>query len=389
MCPVSLFNAAPIVTNQYCVVHFSEDFDSTGARIAPKIRDYLAHNEFNFHKARLLGDILQYSASNLSNSEIIQKIDLVDHLQQFYSRNPKPEILNGIRFIATHKIATGGQGVVLLARREGEEEDGNRYVLKIPLSVKKTHLKRTLYEYMLQQHAYSLLKGTCTVPEPIGLIKKRIGTSEAYIQVGRFQAMYPGATASIQLVDAMRHHRRCPLLTIRQWRDVCLSLITAFETLQANDIYHNDIKPNNILLRFYENNVEPVIIDFGLASRSNNHMWCKNADGTISFKRKRTEEERLRDVPYICPILCQQKNPIPTCDLFSVVYMIEGVATCVQLPTIASYCDMYVQYNPLARPGFQEVFDVMKKYFHAELHGGVVVEEREGNVMSYTVSKGK
>ena len=299
------------------------------------------------------------------------------HLQQYYNTEEKyPPILKGEEFRVTHKVAKGGQGSVVLAKFVNDEDEA-KYVLKIQHSRNEGKDRDLLFEYMLQEEAHSLLKGSCTVPEPIGFIRQHAEPPYGYIMVARFVPLYPGASNSVILKTAALKHKETPLLSIKDWRDIFLSLITAFETLQAHDIYHNDVKDNNIILRFYENNIEPVIIDFGLATRNYSHKAFTNPDGSETYFRKRSKEVREKDRPYLCPVLFEQRDPIATSDLYGVSYLLWAFGHHLNLPIVYAAMAEYRAIEPTRRPGFQSFFQQVNNAFQWELQKGTEAVEED------------
>ena len=335
------------------------------------IREYLRELE------KLPADhfALPTECNRLDDIKYMKKIvDASNQLRQYYTTEEKyPPLLKGEEFKTTHKVARGGQGSVVLAKLVNDEDE-ERYVLKTRHDRSEGKDRELLFEYMFQEQAHSLLKGSCTVPEPIGIIRQHAEPPYGYIMVARFVPLYPGASNNVILKRAAVKHRENPLLSLKDWRRVFLSLITAFETLQANDIYHNDVKSNNILLRFYENNIEPVIIDFGLATRSINHRkTAMNPDKTRSFYTKRPRADIDKERPYICPILYEEESPIATSDLYGVSYIIWFVGNQLQLPVLFGLMQQYRQDEPRDRAGFKSFFKQVDNAFKWEFCKGVEI----------------
>ena len=180
-----------------------------------------------------------------------------------------PKILNGAHYKVTSVVGRGSQGLVMLARNTA---DGKLYVIKMSNRLSNPNVVyRFLKEFMFQEHAHSVLQGTCAVPEPKGFIRVEEGGGIIYMMVSEFCSVIPDAEAALSMNQAIKEHmNHKPILSLTEWRDVCVSLIDAVNTLQSNDIYHIDLKTDNILLQFIDDTVHPVIIDFGISVRRNN-----------------------------------------------------------------------------------------------------------------------
>ena len=359
----------------------------------PGIREYLERSLEELPQDHFDFPTGTRKATDINYMERIINRSRNEQLQKYYDRQEKyPKILKGADFTATHTIAKGGYGEVVLAKyrrdREGEED---KYVLKINLKEERYVDEDVLFEYMFHEQAHRALKdSSCTVPEPIGIFRKKQEKPYCYIIVSRFIPIYPGTVNTLTLGDAAEYHYRKPLISLKDWRNICLSLITAFETLQAIDIYHNDVKDNNVLVRCYENHVEPVIIDFGLATRSISHYQRINDDGSISYYRKRPKEVYEEERPYYCPILFHQKDPLPTSDLHGVAYMIRTVSSCVKFPIVKEVVTEYRKAEPAEREDAQSLFQKVSDAFDGELGDGTYIEFREdSDRFSVKVAEGK
>ena len=319
-----------------------------------------------------------------------------EQLRTYFQEHGFPPVLSGTRFTIKNIIGEGNNGKVVLAEynsdadeNEEENEDdeykdkiaemnkgSNECILKVPkhydgVDITFIH-KVLLFEYMLQHHAYRVLKGTCTTPKPIGFLRKRsleAANPYLYIMVAKFVPVYSGSPTTMVLETAYMKHKTCPVVGVRQWRDICLSLITAFETLQANDIYHNDLKGDNVMLYFYENNVRPVIIDFGNGCRYNSHYSHRNNDGTRSLLKSRPMAEIRRRKAHLCPNLFSSRHPHLTSDLYSVAFLIWRIAHYVELRVVGEYITNYREIPFQHRPGFKEVFERVRRSFDMEFTG--------------------
>lgn len=96
-----------------------------------------------------------------------------------------------------------------------------------------------------------------------------------------------GTTLEQQIKDGV-------LFSPQQTADIARKIATALKDMHARQIIHWDIKPNNILL---DNNNEPVLIDFDIASRLNgpNFRSATSFEGTRLYSApEQLREDRAR-----------------------------------------------------------------------------------------------
>ncbi|CAD8057116.1 unnamed protein product [Paramecium sonneborni] len=88
-----------------------------------------------------------------------------------------------------------------------------------------------------------------------------------------------------------------------QIKQIMKPLFECVAYLHSNNIFHRDIKPQNIKFRYSDNNLEPCLIDFSLAD-----YWNKN--GRYIFTR-------CGSVGYVAPEVLQDKKYILNIDIYS------------------------------------------------------------------------
>ena len=218
-------------------------------------------------------------------------------------------------------------------------------------------LKDQLREYMYQHIAYSVLSGPCRAPKPHGFFCLKNDSLLrnyycSYIMVSEYISVLPLSCASLTLDKALKEHSTGrPILTSKAWRDVSLALIEAATTLHQHDLYHNDLKANNIMLSFTEDHrIEPVILDYGLASRSS---------GNGDNPKYMYEDGDRESYPHIAPELYHQADPIPTSDLYSISYIILSISTYTDLPHVEEAVKYYRDLIPEERPGKEVLYPAM------------------------------
>ena len=113
-----------------------------------------------------------------------------------------------------------------------------------------------LEEYMFQKEAHSILKESCSAPDVKGFL---IISEDSdlyhkycrYVMVCEYCSIVPGHHATLSLHSALvQHEAKRPMLTEKEWKDVSMEIMDALNILQESDLYHNDVKSDNILLAF-------------------------------------------------------------------------------------------------------------------------------------------
>ena len=92
-------------------------------------------------------------------------------------------------------------------------------------------------------------------------------SSVEYMMVCEFCSAIPGECSPLSVIQTLTKHSKGPLLSAKESSEVIRKLIRAAEKLNGADFYHIDLKPDNVMLQFTNNRVEPIIIDYGTATR--------------------------------------------------------------------------------------------------------------------------
>ena len=249
-------------------------------------------------------------------------------LQSMFKNDP-PKLLSGEDFTLITSggkpvfIGQGTNGSVLLAQE--------RFSLKL-VAVKliqhensMTTLAGLLKEYAFQRKGSKIfMNGKRFVPKAIGILRLKSTSPMAqrycsYMLVSEYCSLANGLPQSLSLHTAIKLHKEGRILfTDKQWEKLCLDILDAVNALNTNNIYHLDIKPNNIVLQFHGHEIWPILIDYGLSRTST----C-----TIRFSPVPDQETLY---PHTAPELISATHqcfPLVTSDLYGVSYVIMQINT--------------------------------------------------------------
>ena len=279
-----------------------------------------------------------------------------DQLQSVVYQNPELHhyfqgailpILSGTQYDAIADIGQGCNGRVILAKHITTKE---KVVVKIPLDVEENpdYMEEMLNEFMHQDRAYKVLKGAaCTAPKPLGFIRMKsdsVALGYIYLSVLEFVPVLPNALCTLTMFQAtLEHEEERPVIDKEGWRTLIQDLIDATDLLQRNDIAHNDIKEDNVMVRFgRDSRPKAVLIDYGLSTK------LSSIPTTGGAYLAATPGKDIHD-SHNAPELFLQPNALPTSDLYSVAKLIKsiGISTKVkELETVGiQYCKMPMHYR--------------------------------------------
>ena len=270
-------------------------------------------------------------------------------LLNYFTEHEYPKILNGQNYVVKGELECLGKQACVAVDASNPE---NFVLIKIPaVNSNLESGRQLLFEYMMQHDAHKRTYfGTCTVAKPLGIIRYNTGNPGpdkspfAYLMVITFCPVVSETCHTVTLAKALQAQSTVkPLLTVIEWRNVCKYLIEGFNTLQRNDIYHNNVHPSNILLRFHENSVQPMITGFTNSSRATAINWSP------SKPLPKALYTYIPTAHHIAPELFQQAFPLPTSDLYGVSLAIEAICVAIRFFRTASLMRQYRQKNPSQR----------------------------------------
>ena len=211
------------------------------------------------------------------------------------------------------------------------------------------NLSLLLREYMFQELAHKILDRQCTAPKPLGFIPWKNNPGDCstvqYMMVSEFCSVIPGDCTPLSVAQALIEHNKRPLLSAKEWSGVIRKLIRASEKLNEADLYHVDLKPDNVMLQFTNNRVEPIIIDYGSATRQE-----RRAKGPMFVSKL----DHKKFHPHTAPELFLQPRPTKTCDLYGISFIVLQVSEVLGITELKKYISAFRDLKPEMRPLHRE-----------------------------------
>ena len=88
-----------------------------------------------------------------------------------------------------------------------------------------------------------------------------------------------------------------PILQPTEWFDITKQLVEIIHKLQKEGFYHCDIKTDNVMVRFQDKNITPVLIDFGISvfgiNNINDRTGRHQSDEIVSRQKKLLSKDDL------------------------------------------------------------------------------------------------
>ena len=310
---------------------------------------------------------------NGSEEDIRETINGNETLARYFESHPMPPLLNGNNYTILSVVGAGTFGQVYLAQNNVTKQ---LVAMKASCLEHSRYLGALIKEYMFQKMANNALNGfLCTTPEPKGFVCVHSNFSPSgyeYILVSEFAAIFPDAKCTLTIDRAIKEHKNGkPLLNISDWQRVCLSLIIATDVLKANDLFHNDIKTDNVLISFDEYGMaNPVIIDFGNCCHKINNITQPYYTATPYVDIFKT---------HVAPELYLQPQPHETSDLYSVAQLISEIGRVLEHKAVEQIAKKYKQ-NPTFRILHKPFHDAIEKGFGCYGMDLSTLEENHGPV---------
>ena len=254
------------------------------------------------------------------------------------------------------KLVTIGSGKTCRTLLAREKSTNELVIIKI---VKKKYctMGEMILEHTMQMMAHKAIgkhapkiKGWLQVhpDSPLAFSdKERI----RYFPVMEFCSVIQDQPVALTLSQAIEEHNSGnKILSKKEWANVCMRLLELCNELQENNIHHLDLLTTNILLRFSEEDeVFPVLIDYGMAMRSEG-----NPQGEVLYD---PAFEDIEEHPQVAPELYRQNHPLPSSDIYSVSYALGRINDHVlQLPEFSSTLSWYRDLEPSSRPNFADFY---------------------------------
>ena len=282
-----------------------------------------------------------------------------------------PPIINGAIYkaIASIRLHPADPTTILAEDKTGGED----VLIKTPHEAHRNFFFGQVLEFLFQERAYEVLLEQCTTPKPLGFIRQTRDTGERqYYLVTQFRPFVPGYYSIVTLGEALSLQAKKPLLRKVEWKYVCLNLIRAVYRLHKSDIYHNYIRPTNVLLEISDNRIVVLLTDF-----QNSCCGDRKRDTPIfAYKTKEESDARHKAT---ARELYEQVNPLPTSDLYSVSYLILWLSTLLKLPRLQNYIVYFRLQEANKRDSHQLFFSIVHRLFGDEIKDAIdlTIQDRQ------------
>ena len=139
------------------------------------------------------------------------------------------------------------------------------------------------------------------------------------------------------------------------WKVILLGMVSALKYIHTNNILHNDIKSDNIMIDNRSSIPQSILIDFG--------KGCFISDGNV-YKLSLPEQRRYTiEHPQVAPDLrnghCRQSQYTDVYSLGRVIKQINDKF--LHIPFIASHASFCTQYICTKRPSTDDLFKSMQR----------------------------
>ena len=356
---------------------YDKKFDSTGTFTRNQVLKFIdempayGRCELAYHGEVQVAD---------EDDRIYQFIKQSSRLRDYFKKHGFPPFLALKDYQVKSKIFSSEVCVQALAVHKKD-----KYMVMIKMPMTGLIVNNMLHEYMLQHHAHEVLKEErCSAPKPLGILryKTRAGSNTCtYFIVSQYTPIIPGSPVVATLNKVLQTHVTNSLLSLIEYRNLFLYLIEALELLQKNDIYHNALSLQNVVLRFLDNTIHPVIVNFGNASR------CRYRTDDPPATYYPSTETSIAYNPQTAPELYQQPNPLPTTDLYGLSYMIRSFSEIFYKTNTLKLIDEYRAKSPQERDGHSKLQAGLRRAMNIDL-GLKVEEEADGGAIAIVEADG-
>ena len=255
---------------------------------------YINHAVANMNTRRLnlnFSEDCTYPQSK-TQDKVLKKMISQDTELNHHFANAPARFLNGERYelMMTDQtypiqIKTSDSSFVLLGV---DKEDNSFVAVKIYQKGKRIDEQRILVEFMLQEKAHVILNGgfVCRAPRPIGFLrlkkKRDFEDIVPLLTVMEWCNFVPNHYIGLSLYDAVQHDKdkvtdKERLVNKRDYATICMSLINAVNAMQRNQVFHLDIKEENVMLKHIEEDedtkVVPILTDFSVSVSEKRRGW--------------------------------------------------------------------------------------------------------------------
>ena len=258
----------------------------------------------------------------------------------------------------TPKLAGEGQyGCVYLARHERTGQ-----LLTIKLLSSET---ATIYDLALEASINQHLEVTTVVPNfwGVGVVER----DSRYLRYCLMQE-YVGNVRTLEGYDINRfltvnklsryYHGCVPPFDSVDWTAVCCRIVAAMNTIHRMGVVINDIKGDNILVRFESETSHLYFVDFGMARYRTNLL----VDFGLATYEER--DDFLERFFIMAPEIVYTRQCYEASDVFSLGWLLVDISARCNLPQLKGVAEWCLKPLPSQRPTAQQLLQSTKDIFY-------------------------
>ncbi|OHS95518.1 AGC family protein kinase [Tritrichomonas foetus] len=239
-------------------------------------------------------DIEKIATSEIPEGEKISKIQKVSQSFNKYTRYTRTKVKTNM-FIKHAMIGRGGFGAIYLVT---DKSDGQFYALKV-MPKSKIIENGLIANVAIEKKIYT----KCHLKRSV----ETYATFQDKVNIYYLMEYLPGGDLRRLMTNIA--------LSEKQVQFVIGEILLCLQELQAQNIYHLDLKPENIMLT---SDGHFKLTDFGLSHIPNDDDFIKSLLDDASIQKRNKRYRRCATVGYMPPEVAQDREPTDRSDLWSV-----------------------------------------------------------------------